>query len=115
MNKRNTPKIIILTSLAVMILSAGVILASAIKTGPKPRFECVPNGTPSSGFSDKSQGNCPISIESYNKVIDWEKGIYGDAKLTVNRTLGVIFLLSLVGLVTGSVMSKQAKKAGRAH
>ncbi|MDO5344043.1 MAG: hypothetical protein Q4F02_04010 [Candidatus Saccharibacteria bacterium] len=115
MNKRHIPKIIILASLAMMVISAGVILASAMKTGPKPRFECVSRGVPSSGFSDKSQGNCPISIESYNKVIDWEKGIYGDAKFAINRTMGVIFLLSLVGLITGGVMSKQAKKAGRAH
>lgn len=72
------------------------LLASRFFT-PEPKFECVGHGQPSSGFSDKSQGNCPISIESYNKWRDWEYPSY-------RRFVGVpALVLLLSGIVVGIV------------
>lgn len=106
------PKIIMITSIAVMLTSVAIIAIGFIPNpAPKPKYECAPNGTPSSGFADETQNNCPITVSSLKARLKWEKGIYGEVKYTVNRTMAVIFLIGAVGLTTGLVMNKKAKKA----
>lgn len=97
---------LIMVGVAVIIIAIGYI-----KPGEKPSYKCAEPGEKASYFLDKSQGDCKITSESFNAVLDWNKGIYGSARGTINRTMAVVFLMGLIGLITGAVMGKRAKKA----
>lgn len=98
-------------SLMTLVVSVILMALTALPpTGTKPKFECVEKGAPSSGFSDPTQNNCPVSAESVKAVYQWKKGILGDATYTVRRILAVVFLTAAVGSITGAVMSRKTKK-----
>ena len=108
------PKIIKLVSLIVMAVVVIVIAIGFIQPNPKPGYKCAEPGERRSLFIDKSQGDCNVTVDSLRAVQAWEKGIYGEAKFVINRTLVVVFLLGLAGLITGIVMGKKAKGSKKA-
>lgn len=55
--------------IAAVLLVAGVLSFLLQPGAPDP--ECVTDGGPSSGFVD---GDCQISIESYEEIRDYETG-----------------------------------------
>jgi hypothetical protein len=54
---------------AAALVVVGILLIF-LQPGP-PAGECVAEGEPSSGFVDDDSG-CPISIESYEEISDYE-------------------------------------------
>ena len=46
----------------------------------KPEPKCAAQGAPSSGFTDGDSG-CPITIESYNEIRDFDPGPSGSASV----------------------------------
>lgn len=106
-------KLIKRVSLIVMAATVVIIAIGYMKPGPNPGYKCAQPGERASLFLDKTQGDCKITVDSFNAVTQWNKGIYGEARVIINRTCGILFLLSLVGLITGTVMGIQHKRAQR--
>lgn len=78
---------------AALIVVGGLMMAFLDTKGAAPKLECTSINGPTSGFTDESQDNCPVSIESYNEWREWSKGPhYGRI-----AGLGV----AVVGLLTG--------------
>ena len=81
-----------LLTVAAALVAVGVVLI-VLQPGP-PEAECVPEGTPSSGFVDTDQ-DCPISQESWERISDWE------SSPKPFRIAGALVILA--GIVTGGV------------
>lgn len=64
-------KIKLLIVALVLILGGGLAAAFGDTRGPEPELVCVSENGPTSGFTDSSQGDCPVSIESFNEWSDW--------------------------------------------
>ncbi len=96
-------KKLFITSIALMLIGVAMMIFVDTK-GPEPKFTCASANGPTAGFSDSSQNNCAVSIESYNKWSEWfTKPNYGKI-----AGLGVV----VVGLVVGVVgLVKRSNKA----
>jgi hypothetical protein len=66
-----TKKKLLLVAAALVVL--GAVLMALPRFG-EPDLVCVSEGEPSSGFADADQGDCPVSIESYNEYAEWNSG-----------------------------------------
>lgn len=99
-------KLLIASGTMIAIGVVVIVLSVTRFFTPEPKFECVEQGQPSAGFSDDSQGGCPISIESYNKWRDWEYPEY-------RRVMGISsVLLLLSGVIVGVVgLTKKSPKS----
>lgn len=76
----------------IVLIGVGTLMTVFLDTkGPEPSFVCA-TGQQTSGFTDSSQDNCPVSIDSYNKWRDW----YGMPNYGKIAGLGV----AAVGLVS---------------
>lgn len=90
-------KKLLLSSAALIVV--GVLIAFFVNTkGTEPSFECAPADGPTSGFTDSSQNNCPVSIDSYNAWREWRKQPYygriaGLGVVTVGLVVGVVGLV----------------------
>ena len=89
-----------LLAIAVAIIDTAVL--GHTSSDYESVFECVGEDEPSSGFVDGSQGDCPISIESYNEYRDL---VTQTTPLQfVGRSLALIALLLLAaGTILGIV------------
>lgn len=82
------------------LLIIGVLMIIFVDTkGPEPSFVCA-TGQQTSGFSDSSQDNCPVSIESYNKWRDW----YGMPNYGKIAGLGIAAVGLIGSISTGIAM-----------
>lgn len=82
-----------LLGLAGALLLLGV-LSFMLQPGP-PDPECAAPGAPSSGFVDDDDPNCAITIESYEKISDY------NSSPKPLRIAGVVLVLG--GLVVGGI------------
>lgn len=84
-----------MTKKSALILAGALIVLGIIcfplQNLGKPDAECVPEGSPSSGFVDDESG-CAISIESWEEISDWNSG----PKLF--RIAGLILIVGGVGV-----------------
>ncbi|RYJ05199.1 MAG: hypothetical protein EON52_12805 [Actinomycetales bacterium] len=87
--------------MAVVLVVVGV-LAILLQPGP-PDGECVPDGTPSSGFTDSDSG-CAISQESYDKIADY------NSSPKPFRIVGLVLILA--GIVVGVVTLVRRRRSG---
>ena len=99
-----------LLGIAGLLLVLGVVSFVAQPVlDAKPDAECVKESSasngivPSSGFLDEEQDNCPISIESWKKIEDW------NSKPKPFRIAGLVLVLA--GLVTGGVAIVRGRRA----
>lgn len=88
-----------LFALAGALVLVGVVAFLLQPGAPDP--ECVPDGSPSSGFID---GDCNISIESWEKIADH------NSSPKPFRIVGL--LLVLAGIVVGVVALVKRPKDG---
>ena len=76
---------------------AGILIVLAVVSflflnGAKPDTVCVEEGAPYSGFVDEEKDNCPISDESYQKIVDY------DSKPKIGRIAGLVLGVAGVGV-----------------
>ena len=90
-----------LLAVAAALVVVGVVVI-LLQPGP-PEAECVPEGTPSSGFVDTDK-DCPISQESWDEISEW------NSSPKPFRIAGA--LLVLVGIVTGVVALVVGRRRG---
>lgn len=87
---------------AALLVVGGLMIAFLDTKGAAPAFECTSEHGPTSGFSDSSQNDCPISIESFNKWREWNKSPH------YGRIAGLgLVVIALVTGVTGLVLRKK--------
>lgn len=93
----------VLFGVAATLLLFGV-LSFVLQPGP-PDAECAKPGAPSSGFVDKDNSGCAITIESYAEIRDYE---------TAPKPFRIAGLgLGLAGLVVGVVaLVKRPRRPG---
>lgn len=98
----STKKKFLLSSAALIV--AGVLTVVIVNiTSTEPSFTCAEDGKPTAGFTDNSQNNCAITIESYNAWLEWRK----ERQVYRNIGLGI----AAVGLVVGVIgLVKKSKK-----
>ena len=94
----------------LLILGGGLAVAFGDTRGEEPALECVPEGTPSSGFVDHDQDGCPISIESWNEHAEWR------SQSQPVKAVGLLAGLAGVGLglgvgITAIVQKSRSRKA----
>jgi hypothetical protein len=93
---------------ALLVLGVVSFLLQPVLDG-KPDAECVKESSAdgaipkTSGLVDEDQGGCAISIESYEKINDW------DSKPKPFRIAGLVLVLA--GLVTGGVALVRGRRA----
>ncbi len=88
---------------AGVMLLLGVILM-VVPTPGEPALECVSGDGPTSGFTDESQGNCPVSIESFNAYSEWSSRPKWD------NIAGLVLVLGGVGVgVTALVRGRRSR------
>ena len=88
---------------AVVLVVLGVF-SMLFLNGSKPEAECSANNSRTSGFVDNEK-NCPISIESWTKINDY------NSKPKLGRIAGLVLILGGVAVgVVGLV-----KKSGGAN
>jgi hypothetical protein len=85
----------LLITAAAFIVVGALMVAFLDTKGPEPSFVCVTDGGATSGFTDSSQGNCPVSIESYNKWANW----YSSPQIGKIAGLGIVVVGIVVGIV----------------
>ena len=109
-------KRVLIFALVLLVAGVGVIGVSLIPaSGEAPKYECVTDGSISSGFSDPDQGGCPVTIESYRARAQWEsQGWLGESAYTVRKVAAGGVVLGIIGLVAAGVMkATQRKKVAR--
>lgn len=87
---------------------AGVLLVLAIglfimPTPGEPELECVPEGSPSSGWVDEESG-CPISMESYERHAEW------DSKAKWDNIAGLVLVLGSLGAAGAGFVSMRRQR-----
>jgi len=80
---------------AAMLIVGGLMIAFLNTKGAEPTFTCVTDGGATSGFTDSSRNDCPVSIDSYNTWREWS----GTPQYGRIAGLGI----AVVGLVIGVV------------
>jgi len=109
-------KRVLIFALVLLVAGVGVIGVSLISaSGEAPKYECVTDGSVSSGISDPDQGGCPVTIESYRARAQWEsQGWLGESAYTVRKVAAGGVVLGIIGLVAAGVMkATQRKKVAR--
>ena len=109
-------KRVLIFALVLLVVGAGAIGVSLIPaSGEAPKYECVTDGSVSSGFSDPNQGDCPVTIESYEARSRWEsQGWLGESAYTVRKVAAGGVVLGIIGLIAAGVMkATQRKKVAR--
>ncbi|GAA2075732.1 hypothetical protein GCM10009821_13620 [Aeromicrobium halocynthiae] len=91
-------------AVAGALVAVGIVVV-LLQPGP-PEAECVPEGTPSSGFVD-SDRDCPISQESWAEISEWR------SLPKPFRILGA--LLVLAGVVMAGVAVVVGRRRGDAE
>lgn len=87
------------------IFVVGVLMIAFVDTkGPEPDFECAAEGAPTSGFSDSSQGDCPVSIDSYNTWREWYTTPQHGKSLGV--VLAAVAVLGSIGVGIASIVGR---------
>ena len=94
----------LLIASAIMIVGGVLMLLFFDTRGPEPAFVCAAENSPTAGFSDASQNDCPISIESYNAWQEWDKPQYGRIAGLGIAVAGLV--VGIVGLVKKSPNKK---------
>ncbi len=99
-----------MTRRATLLVISGALLLVGIAlfvlpTPGEPSLDCVAEGQPSSGFADADQGDCPISIESYDAYREWASGPRWD------NIAGLVLVLGAIG--TGVAALVVARKDER--
>lgn len=102
-----TMKMKVLVTSAILLVVGIAMVAFVDTKGPEPSFACAAEGTASSGFSDSSQGDCPVSIESFNEWSEW----VGKPQIGKIAGLGVAAAGLVVGVV-GLVMRSRPRERG---
>ena len=109
-------KRVLIFALVLLVVGVGAIGVSLIPaSGEAPKYECVTDGSVSSGFSDLDQGDCPITIESYQARAQWKsQGWLGESAYTVRKAAAGGVVLGIIGLIAAGVMkTTQRKKVSR--
>ena len=109
-------KRVLIFALVLLVAGVGAIGISLIPaSGPAPKYECVTDGSVSSGFSDPDQGDCPVTIESYRARAQWKsQGWLGESAYTVRKAAAGGVVLGIIGLIGAGVMkATQRKKVAR--
>ena len=107
-------KRVLIFALVLLVVGAGVMGVSLIPaSGEAPKYECVTDGSVSSGVSDPDQGGCPVTIESYRA--QWKsQGWLGESAYTVRKAAAGGVVLGIIGLIAAGVMkTTQRKKVSR--
>lgn len=96
-----TTKAKLLVTSGILIV-VGVLMVVFLNTkGPEPTFVCTTGSGATSGFTDASQNNCPVSIESYKAWSEWySKPQYGKIAGLGIAAVGIV--VGVVGLVKRS-------------
>ena len=102
-------KRVLIFALVLLVAGVGIIGISLIPaSGSAPKYECVTDEPVSSGFSDPNQGDCPVTIESYEARARWEsQGWLGESAYPV-AAAGVV--LGIIGLIAAGVMKVTQRK-----
>ena len=107
-------KRVLIFALVLLVVGVGAIGVSLIPaSGEAPKYECVTDGSVSSGVSDPDQGGCPI--ESYRARAEWKsQGWLGESAYTVRKAAAGGVVLGIIGLIAAGVMkTTQRKKVSR--
>lgn len=84
-----------------LLVGAGLVVLGLVvmffvdSRGPEPELVCVSESADSSGFADEDQGNCPVSIDSYDEWSEWNSSPRWSA-------VGAVALV-LAGVVVGVI------------
>ena len=80
-------KRVLIFALVLLVVGAGAMGVSLIPaSGEAPKYECVTDGSVSSGVSDPDQEGCPVTIESYRARAQWKsQGWLGESAYTVRK------------------------------
>lgn len=105
----NLKKTLLIVAAALFLSATALFVLSGTRFfTPKPELECTTEGSPSSGFSDPSQGDCPISIDSYNAVRDWEYPDYfRPMRIATAVLLGCGIVVTIVAVTRKGGKSKK--------
>ena len=110
-------KRVLIFALVLLVAGVGAIGVTLISaSGEAPKYECVTDGSVSSGISDPDQGGCPVTIESARARAQWEsQGWLGESAYTVRKVAAGGVVLGIIGLVAAGVMkaTQRKKVAGR--
>ncbi|TXG78177.1 hypothetical protein E6P97_00265 [Patescibacteria group bacterium] len=85
------------------LVMAGVLIVAAVLLlafggGKEPETECAPQGVPYSGMIDPDKGDCPISNESWERVMDYRE------KPKPLRMVGLVSAVSGIGFGIAAVI-----------
>lgn len=100
-------KLLLVSALVMVVGIFGIFFFDT--KGPEPKLVCAPANGPTSGFSDSSQGDCPVSIESYNTWREWRSG--PNPGRIAGLGIAVIGLISLIAVAVAVKPKKPADKA----
>ena len=109
-------KRVLIFALVLLVAGVGAIGVTLISaSGEAPKYECVTDGSVSSGISDPDQGGCPVTIESARARAQWEsQGWLGESAYTVRKVAAGGVVLGIIGLIAAGVMkATQRKKVAR--
>jgi len=88
---------------AAAVLVVLGIIAFPLQNVGEPKAECAAAGAPSSGFVDDDSG-CPITIESYNEIREFESG----PKLW--RIAGIVLIVSGLAVAGYGLTRKKQRR-----
>ncbi|OMG24949.1 hypothetical protein BKH36_12425 [Actinomyces naeslundii] len=105
-------KRVLIFALVLLVAGVGIIGISLIPaSGSAPKYECVTDEPVSSGFSDPNQGDCPVTIESYEARARWEsQGWLGESAYPVRKVAAAGVVLGIIGLIAAGVMKVTQRK-----
>ena len=95
----------------VLIFALVLLLAGVGTIGISLKYECVTDEPVSSGFSDPNQGDCPVTIESYEARSRWEsQGWLGESAYPVRKVAAAGVVLGIIGLIAAGIMKVTQRK-----